>query len=850
MSRQANLSDGTTRLRLVDVGERGNGLDEPEPIRSPQLELLALAQALSQADSVTELELHLGAFFASHLDARGTLIIPNSLGAAIEPGRLTAFSDEHLSRAALSRVPRLGEFWVALPMEYRNARLGTLLIAFDATTEPSEQARELTNLAAFVAAGELARLTEYRRVEDHIADLRAIRALERQIGSTRDLRAMADLVRDQINDTVACTMCAVLVVDDAGEHLEVVAHRVEGQPARVGFRVPVRNSRVGDVIRSGTPLVVGNIQEDSGAYSRESANWKSLMIVPLMSGERIFGALMVGHIEADQYDERDLRIVELVASQAANAIYRFLEEQREHEQHLAAIEALSAAVDARDPFTHTHSRRVADLAYIVAHELNLSEREAREIELAGLLHDIGKIGIPDRILTKPGRLDTEERLIMMSHADMGARIVGRSSALDHLTPIVRHHHEWYDGRGYPDGLRGDEIPLGASILAVVDALETMTSHRVYRRALPLEEARREIERGRGSQFHPEIVDVVLRLLDSNARVNEILADAPTEAPGSARLAPIRSSDVVALRVLNRIGDEIGALTNLDHFLNHVHGILREELDIEDVIIWLHDDETGDLKLAAGDSGLPPPTGLAPLQRREADSGGLSSMFRREDDEAGPPSIICAMNVEDSRVGLIELLLHGGGTVEDHDVDLFQAIAAPVASTVRVAQLHDQAKRAARTDGLTGVLNHRAFYHELDRRISALKPGDEVHLLIIDVVGLKATNDNYGHIAGDNVLRSVAGELVRRLRAEDIVSRYGGDEFAVILQGPLDLPVEAIIERLEQPVPVHLDGGMTLTIRLRCGHAVTGAGEGRATELVARADALLYERVRPTERGVA
>src|SRR5690606_26309566 len=196
-----------------------------------------------------------------------------------------------------------------------------------------------------------------------------------------------------------------------------------------------------------------------------SADWRSLMIAPLTGGERTFGALMIGHAEADYYDERDLRVIELVASQVANAIYRFLEEESEQDQHLAAIEALSAAVDARDPFTHTHSRRVADLAYMVARELGLPEHEARQIELAGLLHDIGKIGIPDRILTKPGRLDTEERLIMMSHADMGARIVGRSSALDHLTPIVRHHHEWYDGRGYPDGLRGDEIPLGASILA-------------------------------------------------------------------------------------------------------------------------------------------------------------------------------------------------------------------------------------------------------------------------------------------------------------------------------------------------------------------------------------------------
>jgi diguanylate cyclase (GGDEF)-like protein/putative nucleotidyltransferase with HDIG domain len=496
---------------------------------------------------------------------------------------------------------------------------------------------------------------------------------------------------------------------------------------------------------------------------------------------------------------------------------------------------------------------VADLAYMVAREMGLSEHEARQVELAGLLHDIGKIGIPDRILTKPGGLDTEERLIMMSHADMGARIVERSSALAHLTPIVRHHHEWYDGRGYPDGLRGDEIPLSAAILGVADALETMTSNRVYRRALPLEQARLEIERGRGSQFHPRAADVVLRLMDTNPVVMELLESAQSAHSGSANLAPIRSSDVVALRVLNRIAEEIGALTELDLFLDHVHGILREELDIADVIIWLQDEENKAYMLAAGTAGLPSPTNLEPLRQRDATPASfaseISTMLRRS-DELGPNSVICPMFVEDSLVGMIELVLHSADVVDDRDIDLLQAIAAPVASTIRVAQLHDHAKRAARTDGLTGVLNHRTFYQELDRRMSSISGDDEVHLLIIDVIGLKATNDNYGHVAGDRALRTIAQELVKRVRAEDIVSRYGGDEFAIILQGPLDTPVESIIERIEQPVMCELDSGPILSIRLRCGHAVSNAREGRATELVARADALLYARVRPTERGAA
>jgi diguanylate cyclase (GGDEF)-like protein len=305
-------------------------------------------------------------------------------------------------------------------------------------------------------------------------------------------------------------------------------------------------------------------------------------------------------------------------------------------------------------------------------------------------------------------------------------------------------------------------------------------------------------------------------------------------------------------VLNRIAAEIGALTQLQEFLNHVHSIVCEELDIEDVLIWLHDEPGGEFSLVAGITELAPPAQLREFSNDQQLPARPDSDLRVlvRDDGADMPdrSVICPMFVEDSLIGLIELVLHDGGAVDDRDIDLVQAIAAPVASTIRVAQLHDEAKRAAMTDGLTGVLNHRAFYEELDRRIAKLDAGEEIHLLIVDVIGLKAINDNHGHIAGDHVLRTVAGVLVKRLRENDIVARYGGDEFAAILTGPLNMPIEEIVEGMERAVPCVIAPGAPLSLRLRCGHASTSAQEGRATELVARADALLYSRVRPTERS--
>jgi diguanylate cyclase (GGDEF)-like protein len=168
----------------------------------------------------------------------------------------------------------------------------------------------------------------------------------------------------------------------------------------------------------------------------------------------------------------------------------------------------------------------------------------------------------------------------------------------------------------------------------------------------------------------------------------------------------------------------------------------------------------------------------------------------------------------------------------------------------VAQLHDSVKRAAMTDGLTGVLNHRAFYQRLDAVVSTLKGDEAIHLLIVDVIGLKAINDNYGHLIGDRVLKTVADAFVKRLRPADVVARYGGDEFAAILRGKLDMPLQEIVALIEAPVPCEVAPGVTLNVRLRCGSAQSVDGDTRATELVARADALMYERVRPSVRIVA
>jgi putative nucleotidyltransferase with HDIG domain len=182
------------------------------------------------------------------------------------------------------------------------------------------------------------------------------------------------------------------------------------------------------------------------------------------------------------------------------------------ERSTAAMESLTAPVDARDSYTAGHSRRVQQLALAIGRELGLSQAELDLLGHAALFHDIGKLAIPDAILLKPASLTSDEWALMQRHADEGARIIDRLGFLGDAVPAIRHHHERFDGTGYPDRLKGEEIPLGARIIHVADALDSMLTTRIYRAARPPAEAIRELRRAAGSQFCPRCVTALERIL--------------------------------------------------------------------------------------------------------------------------------------------------------------------------------------------------------------------------------------------------------------------------------------------------------------------------------------------------
>jgi putative nucleotidyltransferase with HDIG domain len=213
-------------------------------------------------------------------------------------------------------------------------------------------------------------------------------------------------------------------------------------------------------------------------------------------------------------------------AQALMESYRRLEERS-----LEAVEALNAIVDAKDPYTAGHSQRVQRIALAIAGELELDGERLDALTFGSLFHDIGKLRVPDAVLTKPARLTDGEFALIKRHPADGAEIVGHLSRLRGSVAIIRHHHERWDGAGYPDGLAGDEIPLEAAVAGLADAWDAMTTDRPYRRALAEHEALAQVRDGRGTQFHPAVVDAFFRAF--RRRPSAFTADEPLDEPATA-----------------------------------------------------------------------------------------------------------------------------------------------------------------------------------------------------------------------------------------------------------------------------------------------------------------------------
>jgi putative nucleotidyltransferase with HDIG domain len=307
---------------------------------------------------------------------------------------------------------------------------------------------------------------------------------------------------------------SLLVLDKDKSILKVAASR--GLPDEVShLSIPVAGSIAEHTLSEEDLLVVDDIADrpDLAGMSqgRYDSNAFAAVRVPLRARGEGLGVLAVTERHnGNEFTARDRKLLEGLSAMGASALLNCQLHSAVNRQMLSTIEALASAVDAKDAYTHNHSARVAEMCLATAKALGVTDRKScRDIELAGLLHDIGKIGIPDAILQKPGRLTPDEYRLIKSHVTTGANIVNKVEGLDEVAEAILRHHERHDGLGYPGGLAGDAIPLASKLIAIVDTYDSLTTDRPYRKSLGVEHAVTELRRCTGTQFDPAVVDVFI-----------------------------------------------------------------------------------------------------------------------------------------------------------------------------------------------------------------------------------------------------------------------------------------------------------------------------------------------------
>jgi hypothetical protein len=343
-----------------------------------------------------------------------------------------------------------------------------------------------------------------------------------------DLRASPDrLIEEALEATRELLgMDIAYLADTRSSHQDYVAVAGDGESfgARVGEPLPLEGTYCAELLAGRHDGIIRDARRDDRVCElpiTERGDIGAYIGMPLvLSDGSVFGTFCcLSHDARPELGERDAQFIRLVARLVAAQLERqhLLEALHREQITTQAVRTLLAALAVRDGYTEEHSHAVVDLACQVGRALGLSSEQLADLEHVALLHDVGKLGIPDQILRKHGPLSDDEWEIMRTHSIVGASVVAEMDALAHLAPAIRAEHERWDGNGYPDGLAGEAIPLPSRIVFVSDAIHAMTSDRPYRSAMSPEAATAEVRRNAGSQFCPMVVDAALAVLAAGGR---------------------------------------------------------------------------------------------------------------------------------------------------------------------------------------------------------------------------------------------------------------------------------------------------------------------------------------------
>jgi diguanylate cyclase (GGDEF)-like protein/putative nucleotidyltransferase with HDIG domain len=635
---------------------------------------------------------------------------------------------------------------------------------------------------------------------------------------------------------------------------------------------------------------------DSGkmrmTLSRESLVWTSITQVASAAAAALFySALHDGGIPFLFVGLLMIALVYLLYrfnEQRFEEVRRAEEEKRRHieemaDLHMNTIESLAIAIDAKDQTTHGHVRRTQIYATEMGKLLGVTESERQALLAGALLHDIGKLAVPEYILNKPGKLTESEFAKMKIHTTVGGDILKRVNFPYPVEDIVRYHHEKWDGTGYPSGLKGEQIPLVARIISVVDFYDATRCDRPYRKGMKREDSLALLTKMANSSFDPKVVAVftkhVIKFDDliaeqdiqeqvasedpvdkTNARPDAGLASdilgAPDDTSGFRSITEAQR-EVFAL---HEIAQTIGSSLNLKDTVTLVSNKLSAIVPFDTCIIFLVDDKTGKahaVHTAGEHADL--------FSRRRINIGdgitGWSIANARsmcntspELDLVGIPEdvtetikgvLVSPLIRENGSFGAITLYSKKRASYTSEHVRLLESVAQHASSALNNALTFERTKESALTDPLTDLPNSRAFYMIMEQRIAECQRlnREPMTILSMDVDDFKTVNDAYGHAVGDRLLASIAAVVKKQLRQMDILARYAGDEFVAIMPMASGQMAKMIAERIRAAVEAHkftVRTGRTVEVGMSIGIACFPDDGETSEELLTKADRNMHQ----------
>ena len=501
-----------------------------------------------------------------------------------------------------------------------------------------------------------------------------------------------------------------------------------------------------------------------------------------------------------------------------------IDDERRHVEemadlHLATIEALALAIDAKDQTAQSHIRRVQAYAASIAKGLGMSDTEIQGVKTAALLHDIGKLAVPEHILSKPGPLTQEEFQKIRVHPQVGAEIISAVPFPYPVAPLILSHHERWDGKGYPQGLKGEEIPLGARILSVVDYFDALTSDRPYHKAMTHDAALALLQQEAGRALDPTVVDVFVKMEgEMSAAASTVVVATPRRLslePTSERGRPAvgfqpeasKSSTVfedIALAhreiyALYEIAQTMGTSLGVADTMALISSKLSNLVPFSSCALYLFDEETDTLQCrfatgveadvigtmsVRGGQGL---TGWVARNRRPLVNARPSAEFEAAgltgQDTTLQSALVAPLVFSELFIGTLAVYSTQLDFYTDDHRRLIDRVCEQASAVIHNSIVFEQTQEDSLTDPLTGLPNTRFMFMHLTRELArAERLKAEVALLVMDLDSFKEINDNHGHHVGDRALREIANVLRAAIRPYDICIRYAGDEFIVVLAG--------------------------------------------------------------------